>query len=93
MFQDMRYNLNSELHRNYFRGKKQDFTPEFLNVIKIDILITRSCNAIPSKASRIFSHHKKQSYNNANRCMFYHNYIKRRQCMAQKSTVGETGMR
>ena len=78
MFQEVLYNMKNELHRNYFRGKKQDFTPDISNVIKIDSPITKSCNAIPSKASRILSHHKKQSYNNANHCMFYHNYIKSR---------------
>ena len=48
-------NMNNELHRNYFRGKKQDFTSEILNVIKIllDTPISKSCNAISSKASRI----------------------------------------
>ena len=35
MFQEVRYNMNNELHRNYFKGKKQDFTSEILNVIKI----------------------------------------------------------
>ena len=48
--------MNNELHRNYFRGKKQDFTAKSLNVIKIDTPISKSCNAIPSKANRIFSH-------------------------------------
>ena len=53
MFQEVQYNMNNELHRNYFRGKKQDFTSEILNVIKIDTPISKSCNAILSKASRI----------------------------------------
>ena len=34
------------------------FTAEILNVIKRATLITKSCNAIPSKASRIFSYHR-----------------------------------
>ena len=90
MFQEVQYNMNNELHHNYFRGKKQDFTSEILKVIKIDKPITKACNAIPSKASRTFSHHKKQSYKNANQCMFYHNYIKSRhknQCRRNRKEV------
>ena len=46
--------MNNEFNRNYFRGKKQDFTSEILNVIKLDTPISKSSNAmIPSKASRI----------------------------------------
>ena len=50
MLQEVSYNMNNELHRNYFRGKKQDLTSEILYVIKIDTPITvMQCYSIKSK--------------------------------------------
>ena len=90
MFQEVRYNMNNELHRNHFRKKKQDFTSEILNVIKTDKPITKSCNAIPPKASRIFSHHKKQSRNNADNCIACFT-ITTSKAGTKKSNVSKTG--